>query len=576
MKQIKGIAAARGFAIGPVFQFQKVNLHLERYTISKPDDEVKRLDQAVVFASMQVQAVYEKAKAEMATDPAAIFDTHMMMLQDPELLNTIRKTITEQKLNAEFAIKEATEHYAQTLEGMGSEYFQSRAADVRDIAERLLRILMDVSDTDLSKLTEPSIIVAKDLTPSDTVLFKKQQVLGFFTVEGSETSHTAILARELSIPAVVRGGSDILSIPNGCKLVLDGTTGKVFISPTAEIVEMYKAKKTSIATEFEIAFAHCQEPAVTRDGYQVEVVANIGSVEGAKTALENGAEGVGLLRTEFLYMERKNLPDEEEQYKSYSAISEVFGMLPIVLRTSDIGGDKDVPYLDLAKEMNPFLGLRGLRLALSHPKELLKPQLKAALRAGKGHDLRIMFPMVATLAEIHLAKKIVDECSAELLGEGKSINGKLQLGIMVEVPSAALMADKFAPEVDFFSIGTNDLTQYTLAVDRTNPQLAYLASAFSPAVLRLIQNVIVQAHKYGKWVGLCGELAGEPLAIPVLLGLGLDEFSMNPSAIPTAKEIIRGLIVPECQDLAEEILKFESAEEVISYVREKMPKIASY
>ena len=576
MKQIKGIAAARGFAIGPVFQFQKVNLHLERSTISKPDDEVKRLDQAVVFASMQVQAVYEKAKAEMATDQAAIFDAHMMMLQDPELLTTIRKTITEQKLNAEFAIKEATEHYAQTLEGMGSEYFQSRAADVRDIAERLLRILMGVSDTDLSKLTEPSIIVARDLTPSDTVLFKKQHVLGFFTVEGSETSHTAILARELSIPAVVGGGSDILSIPNGCKIVLDGTTGKVFVSPTAEIVEMYKAKKTSIATEFEIALAHCQEPAVTRDGYQVEVVANIGSVEGAKTALENGAEGVGLLRTEFLYMERKNLPDEEEQYKSYSAISEVFGMLPIVLRTSDIGGDKDVPYLDLAKEMNPFLGMRGLRLALSHPKELLKPQLKAALRAGKGHDLRIMFPMVATLAEIHLAKKIVDECSAELLEEGKSINGKLQLGIMVEVPSAALMADKFAPEVDFFSIGTNDLTQYTLAVDRTNPQLAYLASAFSPAVLRLIQNVIVQAHKYGKWVGLCGELAGEPLAIPVLLGLGLDEFSMNPSIIPTAKQIIRRLKVAECQSLAEEILKFESAEEVKTYLQKKISKFVSY
>jgi len=576
MKQIQGIAAARGFAIGPVFQFHKVNLHPERYTIAKPKDEVKRLDQALVVAATQVQAVYVKAKAEMAADQAAIFDAHIMMLQDPELLKTIRKTITEQYLNAEFAIKEATDHYAQTLEGMGSDYFQSRASDVRDIAQRLLKILMDSSDTDIGKLTEPSIITAKDLTPSDTILFNKSQVLGFCTVEGSETSHTAILARGLNIPAVVGGGPDILNIPDGITIILDGTTGKMFIDPTTEIVEMYKAKKTSTAVVTEIALAHCHEPAITQDGRQVEVVANIGSVEGAKTALENGAEGVGLLRTEFLYMERKTLPDEEEQYKTYSAILEVFGMLPVVLRTSDIGGDKELPYLDLAKEMNPFLGVRGLRLALSYPKELLKPQLKAALHAGKGHDLRIMFPMVTALSEIRQARRIVEECSAELLAENKPICGKLQVGIMVEVPSAALMADKFAPEVDFFSIGTNDLTQYTLAVDRTNSQLAYLTSAFSPAVLRLIQNVILQAHKYGKWVGLCGELAGETLAIPVLLGLGLDEFSMNPSAIPTAKQIIRTLKVTECQKLAEEIVKFESAEEVKTYVQKKMSNISNY
>jgi len=576
MKQIQGIAAALGFAIGPVFQFHQVDLRVERHTIADPDEEIKRLGKAVVAATGQVQAVYEKAKAETAADQASIFDAHLMMLQDPELLDTIRKTIAEKKWNVEFAVKEATEYYAQTLEGMGNDYFKSRAADVRDIAQRLLRILLGANNADTGKLTQPSIIIARDLTPSDTVLLDIRQVLGFCTVEGSETSHTAILARGLSIPAVVGGGSEILGIPNGKGIILDGLTGKVFLDPTPETIEMYKARKISIAALAEKAADHCLEPAVTQDGRQVEVVANIGSVEGAKTAIDNGAEGVGLLRTEFLYMERKTLPDEEEQYKAYSAILDVFGMLPVVLRTSDIGGDKELPYLDLVKETNPFLGVRGLRLALVHPEELLKPQLRAAIRAGRGHDLRIMFPMVTALMEIRQARRVVEECKAELVKEGKPIGAKLQVGIMVEVPSSALMADILAPEVDFFSIGTNDLTQYTMAVDRTNSQLAYLTSAFSPAVLRLIQNVILQAHKYGKWVGLCGELAGEPLAIPILLGLGLDEFSMNPPAIPTAKQIIRGLKVPECQKLAEEILMFESAEEVKAYVREKMSKIVSY
>jgi phosphoenolpyruvate-protein phosphotransferase (PTS system enzyme I) len=575
MKQVQGIAAARGFAIGPVFQFHQVDLRVERRTVTKPEQEIIRLEQALVVATKQVQAVYEKAKAELAADQALIFEAHLMMLQDPELLDTIRKTVNEQKVNVEFAVKEATEHYAQTLEGMESDYFKARAADVRDIAQRLLRVLLGASDADTSKLVKPSIIVANDLTPSDTVLLDKCLVLGFCTVVGSETSHTAILARGLSIPAVVGAGKDILNIQNGQEVVLDGTTGKVYVDPTAETIETYKAKKESAAVVAERAKAHCHEPVITLDGQRVEVVANIGNVEGAKSAIENGAEGVGLLRTEFLYMERETLPDEEEQYKTYSAILDVFGKLPVVLRTSDIGGDKQLPYLDIAKEMNPFLGVRGLRLALVHPEELLKPQLKAALRAGIGHDLRIMFPMVAALAEIRQARAIYEECKVELAKEGKPVAAKLQLGIMVEVPSAAVMADMLAPEVDFFSIGTNDLTQYTLAVDRTNAELAYLTSAFSPAVLRLIQNVIIQAHKYGKWVGLCGELAGEPLAVPILLGLGLDEFSMNPPAVPMAKQILRNLKVPECQKLAEEILKFESADEVKAYVREKMPDIAS-
>jgi phosphotransferase system enzyme I (PtsI) len=573
MKEIQGVAAGRGFAIGPVFQFHQVDLRVESRTVSDPDEEIARLERAVHAAAKQIQAVYETAKVEMAADQASIFEAHQMMLGDPELLGSIRKTILEKKMNAEFAVKEATEHYAQILEGMRNDYFNSRAADVRDIARRLLQILMGVNGANTNKLSQPSIIIATDLTPSDTVLLDKRQVLGFCTVGGSETSHTAILARGLNIPAVVGSGPDVFAIPDGNEIILDGLTGKVFVDPTDDLIEAYKAKKISIGALAEEAIAHCREPAITLDGRQLEVVANIGNVESAKTAVENGADGVGLLRTEFLYMERDTLPDEQEQYIAYSAILDVFGSLPVILRTSDIGGDKELPYLDLAKEMNPFLGVRGLRLALAYPEQLLKPQLKAALHAGNGYDLRLMFPMVATLAEIREARRVVEQCKAELVKDGIPVDEKLQVGIMVEVPSAALMADLLAPEVDFFSIGTNDLTQYTLAVDRTNSQLAYLASAFSPAVLRLIQNVILQAHKYSKWVGLCGELAGEPLAIPILLGLGLDEFSMNPQAIPIAKQIIRSLKVSECQKLAKKVLKFESAEEVKAYMRVKMPKI---
>lgn len=575
MKQLQGIAAARGLAFGPVFQFQPGDIQVEQKIITDPGKEIDRFKQAQSLAVEQVQDVYQTAEAELNADQAAIFEAHRMMLEDSELLGSIQKIITERSLNAEFAVKEATESYAQSLEAMSSEYFRSRAADIRDIAQRLLRILIGTGSDGASGLNEPSIIIAGDLTPSDTISLNKRKVLGFCTAEGSETSHTAILARALGLPAVVGLGSELLSIPDGKEIILDGMTGMVILDPTDEFIESYRARKVSIITSGEKALDRCHEPAITRDGCQVEVVANIGNIEDAKRAVENGAEGVGLLRTEFLYMERKTLPDEEEQYQAYSTILNVFGRLPVVLRTSDIGGDKRLPYLDLAKEMNPFLGVRGLRLALTHSEKLLKPQLRAALRAGHGHDLRIMFPMVAALLEIRQTRAVFEQCKAELAREGKQATEKIQLGIMVEVPSAALMADRLAPEVDFFSIGTNDLTQYTLAVDRTNSQLAYLSSAFSPAVLRLIQHVILQAHKHDKWVGVCGELAGEPLAIPILLGMGLDEFSMNAAAIPTAKQIIRGLKVSECQKLAEEILGLESADEVKAHVRKKMPEFAS-
>lgn len=573
MIQFNGIAAARGIAIGPIFQLHQEDLQIESHIADSPEQEISRFEKALQAAELQIRGVYEKASKELSQDQSAIFEAHLMMLQDPELQQMILSFINEKKSTAEFAVKEATEHYARILEEMESEYFRARASDVRDVAKSLIRELMGMTTTHLHQLDQPSIIIARDLSPSDTVLLDKHLVLGFCTVEGSDTSHTAILARALGIPAVVGSKAEILLLPNSHKAILNGSKGELIADPSPETIESYLSKMRSITDLAQKAKQLCHEPAVTLDGHQVEVVANIGNVEGACNALENGAEGVGLLRTEFLYMERETLPDEEEQFKTYSDILAQFGSQPVVLRTSDIGGDKELPYLDLQREMNPFLGVRGIRLGLAHEKELLKPQLRAAIRAGRGYDLRVMFPMVASLNEIHQVKKIINECYDELITEGKPVATNMQVGIMVEVPSAAIMADLLAPEVDFFSIGTNDLTQYTFAVDRTNPQLAYLTSAFSPAVLRLINNVIIQAHRFGKWVGLCGELAGESLAIPILLGLQLDEFSMNPPSIPIAKQIIRTLHQSKCRKLAEDVLSFESADEVLDYMREQMPEL---
>ncbi len=575
MKEIQGIAAARGFALGPAFQLRPLNLEVKRRTVQTPGPELDRLEQAMSAAALQVEEVHQKAAAELSAKEASIFEAHLLMLQDPELRDAMRKSIQEQCVNAKSAVEEATEHYARILEKMDSDYFRARAADVRDIARRLIRLLLNPESTGMHSACTPSIVIARDLMPSDTVLLDKRLVLGFCTVEGSETSHTAILARALGIPAIVACPDEVLGIPDGTVLILDGPAGRLYIEPTQAETNRYRTRKASWTASSEDALAQCHEPAVTLDGHRVEVLANIGSVPSANAAVEKGAEGVGLLRTEFIYMERGTLPDESEQTEVYSAILGVFESLPVTLRTSDIGGDKVLPYFDLPDEANPFLGVRGLRLALLHRDDLLKPQLKAAFRAGKGHDLRVMFPMVATLAEIRQARTVLEECRAELHEQGILIPEKLQVGIMIEVPSAAIMADAFAPMVDFFSIGTNDLAQYTLAADRNNSHLAYLASAFSPAVLRLIQNVILQAHKYGRKVAVCGELAGEPLAIPILLGLGLDEFSMNPQAIPAAKQIVRSVKVADCQQLAEQVLKLESIDEVKHYVGNRMPGIAS-
>ena len=570
MKTLQGIAASRGIAIGPAFRFQKADLCFERSTVQDPSAECARFQAAMEAASEQLADVYAKAEAESGAEYAAIFQAHALMLDDPELLDAVRVAIEGQNVNAETALNDVAETYVQLLESLDDEYLSARAADVRDVAERVLRILLDVAESPAASLTTPSIILARDLPPSDAVLLDKSLVLGFCIAEGGPTAHTAILARGLELPAVVGIGPAPLEIPNHTALILDGHNGTLVVEPDEETVAIYQARQTVVAEGLAQACEQAHKAAITRDGHRVEIVANIGSVEGARTALEAGAEGVGVLRTEFLYLERTSLPDEDEQYRAYRAIADVFGDRPVVLRTLDVGGDKDLPYLDLPREANPFLGLRAIRLCLARP-ELFRPQLRAALRAGAGRNLKVMFPMVATVTEVRAARSVLEECRAELLAEGQPVAEEMEIGIMVEVPSAALMADHLAAEVDFFSIGTNDLSQYTMAADRVNASVAPLASGFQPAVLRLVRDVITAAHARNKWVGLCGELAGEPLAVPILLGLGLDEFSMNPSVIPLIKQIIRAITLDEAREVAQAALELGSPEAIQALVRERVP-----
>lgn len=573
MKRLTGIPASRGICIGPVFPFVRQELRVESYCVDDAQAEVKRLDEAITKAKDQISLIYQKALTEASKADAEIFQAHRMILEDPELLKEVKSKIEKDSICVEFAMMTTAQTFSDMMAAMQDEYFKARATDIMDVSNRVLRILLGVAETPSADLKEPSVIIADDLTPSDTVMLDKSLVLGFCTARGSATSHTAILARGLGIPAVSGAGAEILKVSKGTRIILDGTHAEVLIDPDDVTVKQYQQRIETAHTINDAAKKHAREPAITKDGVRLEVVSNIGNVEGARVSIENGAEGVGLLRTEFLYLERTSVPSEEEQYQAYKAILDVFGKLPVILRTLDVGGDKEIPYMGLAAESNSFLGQRALRLCLVRP-DIFKPQIRAALRAGVGNNLKIMFPMVATAQEVRDARKVLEECIRELKAEGKPFAENIEVGIMVEIPSAALVADQLAKEVDFFSIGTNDLSQYTMAADRTNPKVADLSNAFYPAVLRLIRDVIIAAHAEGKWVGMCGELAGEPLAAPILLGLGLDEFSMNPPMVPLLKQILRGLDAKEMKAVAEQALNLESPKQIEDFVKEKVPFIA--
>jgi phosphotransferase system enzyme I (PtsI) len=573
MKKLTGVAASRGICIGPVFKFIRAELKIEKKTGLDPQAEINRFHSALGQAKQQIGRIHEKALKESSKADAAIFEAHQMILDDPEFIGAVENKVKDEKTNSENAVDAAARMFSATMAAMNDEYFKARATDIMDVGSRVLRILLGVAESPTANLHAPSVIVADDLTPSDTILLDKSLVLGFCTAQGSATSHTAILARGLGLPAVAGAGREVLTQTDGDRIIVDGTHGIAIIDPDDATAKEYDRRDKLSQTIREEALKHAHEPAITLDGVRAEVAANIGDVKGSKTAVKNGAEGSGLLRTEFLYLERSNLPSEEEQYQAYRAILDAFEQHPVVLRTLDVGGDKEIPYMGLAAESNSFLGQRALRLCLTRP-DIFKPQLRAALRAGEDRNLKIMYPMVAAPSEVRAARKVYEECVSELKAEGKSFAENIEVGIMVEIPSAAVVADQLAKEVDFFSIGTNDLSQYTMAADRTNPKVANLSNAFQPAVLRLIREVIKAAHKEGKWVGMCGELAGEPLAAPILIGLGLDEFSMSPPMVPLIKQIIRNLNAQEMKSVAEHALELDTPEAVQEYVKKKVPFIA--
>jgi len=560
-RMLKGISASPNIAIGKVFVYEK-ELKFERRTIDEKevDNELKRLDNAIAKSKSELVELRDETAKKIGEKEAKIFEAHLLMLDDPALITEVKKRIRSMT-NAEAAVDEVVKNFVAMFDQMVDQYMKERAIDVQDVGERIIRNLLGKEFGSLADLREQVVVIADNLTPSDTARMDKAKVVGFATNTGGVTSHVAIIAREYGIPAVVGLGDVTKHVKSGDLVILDGGNGIVIVRPDEETVNRYRSLMTDLERQRKELEKLRELPAVTLDGRRIEIAANIGEPEEVATALANGAEGVGLLRTEFLYHGRNSLPTEEDQFTAYKTIAEKMGERPVIVRTLDIGGDKPPPYLEMPKELNPFLGWRAIRISLDLT-DIFKTQLKAILRAGVYGNLKIMFPMISSVDEVRKAKKILEDAKKELMEKGVSFRKDVDVGIMVEIPSAAVIADSLAEEVDFFSIGTNDLTQYTLAVDRTNEKISHLFDELHPAVLRLIRNVIDSAHIKGIWSGMCGEMAGNPLATPILLGLGLDEFSMSSMSIPEVKRIIRSASVAETRELAKKALDLPTAEDV--------------
>jgi phosphoenolpyruvate-protein phosphotransferase (PTS system enzyme I) len=565
-EMIKGIAASAGIAIAKSFRLEYPDLAVERQTISDKDAEIKRFEEAVNQSKEELEAIKNRANVELGEDKAAIFSAHLLVLSDPELLNPIKDKINSENVNAEFALQEVANMFITMFEGMENEYMAERASDIRDVTKRVLAHLLGVTISNPSMISEEVIIIAEDLTPSDTAQLNRNYVKGFTTDIGGRTSHSAIMARSMEIPAVVGTKTVTSDIENGVMVIVDGLDGAVIVNPSEEVLAQYRQKKEQYEAQKTEWAKLKNEKTVTSDGEHVELAANIGTPEDVKGVLENGGEAIGLYRTEFLYMGRDQLPTEEEQFESYKTVLEKMEGKPVVVRTLDIGGDKELPYLNLPKELNPFLGFRAIRLCLEE-QDIFRTQLRALLRASTYGNLKIMFPMIATLDEFRQAKAILLDEKEKLVASGTSVSDTIEIGIMVEIPSTAVLADQFAKEVDFFSIGTNDLIQYTMAADRMNERVSYLYQPYSPSILRLISMVIEAAHKEGKWAGMCGEMAGDTIAIPILLGLGLDEFSMSATSILPARTQIKKLSKAEIASFKEKILSMSTTEEVVEFVK---------
>jgi len=571
-KTLKGIPASPKIAIGNAFVYER-EVTVERRKISgtEVEKELERFEGAVENSKKQLARLEEKTTGEIGEKEAKIFRAQKLMLEDPTLLKEIRGNI-ESGENAEGAVQDAIKDFVSMFEGMKDEYFRERAIDVQDVGDRVIRNLTGRSvGTSLADLREKVVLVAETLTPSDTANMNKENVLGFATDKGGLTSHVAIISREYGIPAVVGLGNITQSVKSGDLIIVDGSDGVVTVDPDEATLKKYEAEKARIERRQIELKKIVMLPALTLDGRKVELAANIGEPKEVGFALSQGAESVGLFRTEFLYHGRNSLPTEEDQFKAYKAVAEEMGEKSVIIRTLDVGGDKPPPYLEMPKELNPFLGWRAIRISLDRP-DIFKTQLRAILRAGVYGNLKIMYPMISSVEETRAANELLEESKRELSSKDIPF-GDVEVGIMIETPSAALVADSLAREVDFFSIGTNDLTQYTLAVDRTNETVSRLFDTFHPALLRLIKNVIDASHAAGIWTGMCGEFAGDPLATPVLLGLDLDEFSMNAVSLPEVKKIVRSIKYSEAKKMAEEALRLSTIKETRSLAKEFLARM---
>lgn len=565
-KSFKGIPASDGIAIGPVFCYIPAELTVPVRAAGSAEEELARFDAARERARVELQGLYDSIEKRAGKEEASIFVAHQEMLYDPALEGKIREFV-EIGQTAEQALVNATDELADLLASINDELFAARALDVKDVGRRVLRILLGLPDTALGAVSEPSIILAEDLTPSDTASLNPSLTLGFITAQGGLTSHSAILARTLGLPAIVGMGNGLLDhVSNGAFIVMDGRSGEMILEPNQETITRCKQIKAQRESQLQILKSAALKDARTVEGRRVEVAANVGEAASARDAIEHGAEGIGLLRTEFLYLEDTQPPSEEKQFRIYREIFEVMSGRPVIVRTLDIGGDKPPSYLPFPDELNPFLGWRAIRISLDEP-ELFKTQIRAILRAATGHRARIMFPMVSDLDELRRARDVVEAVKRDLKSASVEFAADIPVGIMVETPAAAVLVDVLAEASDFFSLGTNDLTQYTLAVDRGNAKVANLFQPLHPAVLRLIRQTIEAGHDKGKWVGMCGELAGMTKAIPILLGFGLDEFSMNPRAIPEAKHLIGKLTDDKAREIADQAMSLGTAAEIEKYMK---------
>ena len=571
VEMLKGIAASDGVAVAKAYLLVQPDLTFSKTTVEDTAAEASRLDDALAKSTEELQQIREKAAQSLGEAEAQVFDAHLMVLSDLEMVGQIKQNINDNSVNAESALKEVTDMYISMFEAMeDNAYMQERAADIRDVAKRILAHLLGVTLPNPSMINEEVVVVAHDLTPSDTAQLDRNFVKAFVTDIGGRTSHSAIMARSLEIPAIVGTKEITAKVKEGDMLAVNGIEGDVIVDPTAE----QKAEFEKIGAEYAAQKAEWEKlknaETVTADGKHFELAANIGTPKDLVGVHNNGGEAVGLYRTEFLYMDSPDFPTEDDQYEAYKAVLEGMEGKPVVVRTMDIGGDKELPYLQLPHEMNPFLGYRALRISLSEQgDEMFRTQMRALLRASVHGNLRIMFPMVATLKEFRAAKAIFEDEKQKLLNEGVEVSDTIQVGIMIEIPAAAVLADKFAKEVDFFSVGTNDLIQYTMAADRMNERVSYLYQPYNPSILRLIKNVIDAAHAEGKWAGMCGEMAGDQTAVPLLVGMGLDEFSMSATSILKTRSLMKRLDTTKMAELADRALKeCDTMEEVVELVNE--------